>query len=626
MPSQLTTDEKPITPIDFDGVVEQVCDEHGRRKRERQAKCLDQQWDEIDRQIRMEPNRGFKKLPDGKVDRNKQWMSEVEPPLQAQALEILVADARRFMFPSDPWFRAHAETTDAYLNRMDSASLVLGDENDVPSAFSQDNADKLVEGFLIHQMRQYDFFERFDRINAGAFCYGMGVGRMRMERKNAYIHEAKGTLRETQKLPVVCPGSIRNLYLDDPMPSMHTVERLEPAHIAVDWVKLEALKRVAGLGSNDPDEEDGGWMKAAVNNLDADRNGYVQILEMEGDIIIPQREGARSLVARSVIATVAVGAKKSDGKVSRGLIRLRFRKMPFSSWLLHAYHYENPDDVYPTGPLMKGRPLQIMAAEAMNRLMDAAALKNQPPVGYDKSDTEFAQKGGPAIFPGAQWGTIEEVRVYDEIGGEPAAMSAVLQLSFNAYSELTGILPSRLGAQTISHTTAFAKDAELNRGAVRTIDYVTQSGKGPLTRFLDMSYRMGRASLGSNETMKLYIEDYSGFVEINKAHLPDKASFQWFGSGGPAEEQAVMRMRSESLQMALQIDTIKAQYAQSGVEPTVDFDAAIRQVLREGKWPDVDAITNLAGTSGTGAPASGIPGADTGADAAALATVPAEEL
>jgi hypothetical protein len=43
---------------------------------------------------------------------------------------------------------------------------------------------------------------------------------------------------------------------------------------------------------------------------------------------------------------------------------------------------------------MKGRTVQIMAVQALNRALDAAALKNSPPVGYDKSDMQFAARAG----------------------------------------------------------------------------------------------------------------------------------------------------------------------------------------------------------------------------------------
>ena len=177
-----------------------------------------------------------------------------------------------------------------------------------------------------------------------------------------------------------------------------------------------------------------------------------------------------------------------------------------------------------------------------------------------------------------------------EVGGDPAALVGVLSSALNWYAELTGVLPGRLGAQTNSHTTAFAKDAELQRGAVRTVDYVRQVGNGPMVRWLNMAYCMGRDALDSRETASFYIDAYGGFVEVTKNHLPDRAVFEWYGSGGPAEEQQKMQSRLQSLQLALSMDQLAVAY---GGKPTVDIASAVREVLREGKWTDIDSIVKM---------------------------------
>lgn len=593
---------------DWDYIAEYVIEEYERRKKARSDR--EKHWKEVDRQIAMEPDIGFKKLPNGEMDQNKLWMAEMELPLQAQALEVLTADARRMLFPdTGPWFRAHAEMTDEYLDRTDFSALVMGDELEVPSQINQDNADKLVEGFLLNIFRQYELETRYDKINAESFKYGMGVGRARMETKNVYIHEARGTVRrEKKKIPVLVPVSIKNLYLDDPKPSMHSAQVLGPAHIAEDWIRLENLRLAAQKGATDPEDEDGGWMPDAVRRLEPDDNGYVKVLEMEGDIVVP-RKTVRSVVIPGAIVTVVIGGKDKGGDVTKAVIRFRFRKHQFSSYLLHPYHYEGSDDIYPTSPLMKGRTVQMMATDALNRLMDSAMLKNAPPVGYDRNDMVFGQDGGPRIHPYAQWGTTDLVKVYNEIGGDPSALANVLTLAINLYAELTGILPARLGAQTVSHTTAFAKDAELQRGAVRTVDYVRQIGDGAVTRWLDMAYIMGRDGMGSNETMSFYIDAYGGYVEVQKRHLPERSGFEWFGSGGPAEEQQKMRSRLQSLQLGLQMDQLNVQM---GGEPTIDIGAAIRETLRNGGWTDIDVITRLETAAGTaGAQQQANPGAAT---------------
>lgn len=592
--------EKPVRRFDardFDYIAEYVIEEYERRKTTRGdcEKC----WKEIDRQVAMEPEIGFKKLPSGQIDPKKHWMAEVELPLQAQALEVLTADARRMLFPdSGSWFRAHAEMTDEYLKTVDFQSLVLGDETEVPSQINQDNADKLIEGFLLHLFRQSmsdnaeDFFTRYDKINAESFKYGVGVGRARMWNRSLYIKTPRGVRRETRHVPILMPCSIKNLYLDDRKASMHSMQLLEPAHIARDHIRLENLQMAANRGSDDPDDDDGGWMPKNLKNVVADDKGYVTLLEIEGDIIVP-RKTVRSVVIPGAIVTVALGGKDTGGNATRGVVRFRYRKSPFSSYLLHPYHYEGADDIYPASPLMKGRPIQMMCTDALNRLLDSAMLKNAPPVGWDRTDSYFAQKGGPEIYPYAQWATTDPaaIKVHSEVGGDPGALASVLGQGINLYAELTGVLPARLGAQTTSHTTAFAKDAELQRGAVRTVDYVRQIGHGPMTRWLVMAYQMGRAAIGARETVSFFIDAYGGFVAVNRDQLPEGAAFEWFGSGGPAEEQQKRQMRLQSLGMAMQMDQVGVAM---GRKPTVNLPGAIAEVLRNGGWIDIDAIVEPA--------------------------------
>lgn len=608
--------KRRFTQADWRNLADYIIDTHRTRKTER--KVLELHWDEIDRQIKMEPDVRFKRLPNGKIDTKKMWMSEVEPPLQAQALEVLVADARRLGFPDvGTWFRANAEMTDDYLEEMNFKGLILGDKAEVPSQIDQDNTNKLVQGFLLHLFRQYDLAERMDRINAEAFKYGMGIGRGRLETKDVYLHTSKGVMRQTQTIPTLIPASVRMHYLDDALPSVHSSTTLTPAHIAEDNIKLEALQKAASTGSTDPENEDGGWMPGNVKGLQGDEKGFVQLLEMEGDIVIP-RATTSAILLPNAIVTVAVGSEGQDGQAKSGVVRYRHGKRRYTSYVLFPYHYEGANEIYPVSPLMKGRPIQIMVADSINRTLDAAMLKNSPPVGYDRSDQLFAQEGGPQIHPYAQWGTTDEVNVYSEIGGDPQALAGMMSLAINLYGELTGVLPARLGAQTLSHTTAFSKEAELQRGASRTVHYVNRVGTGALTRWLDMSYDMGRDSITS--PMSLYIEEYGGFVEISKSDLPEKSSFKWFGSGGPSEEVAQAQRRLNSLQLAVQMDQLNID---RGGQPTVDIPAAIEQVLREGNWSDLDAILRIGDVPAGNQATPAVPGAAQGNGGTAIAALQA---
>jgi hypothetical protein len=610
MPKSVKKAEKKrrFTAADFNHMADWIIEEYERRKSDKDRKLFDKHCEEVDRQVAMQPEVGFKKLPNGKPDTNKDWMAEMELPLQAQALEVLTADARRMMF-AKRWFEAHSETPDEYLDRVDFKSFIVGDEVEVPSRINQDNADKMVEAYMAHLLRQNDFLTRFDRINAEAFKYGTGIGRIRMQSKPVFIHEAKGTVKKDRKIPVVVPVSVKNVYLDTSISTMHTSDELGPGHIAVDKLKIENVRMAANKGSTDPDDENGGWMPAAVNALEPDDNDMVELIEFEGDMVVP-RKTVRSLFLPNVIITVAKGGAEAGGKVSRKVVRLRFNKRPFSSYLLCPYHYEGADQVYPTGPLMKGRPVAIMAADALNRVMDSAMLKNAPPVGYDPSSASFSQDGGPAIKPYAQWETIDKVEVYDEIGGDPSALTGVLTLALSMYSNLTGVLPGRLGAQTVSHTTAFSKNAEIERGAARTVDYVEAVGHGVLTRCLDIMYQMGRSEMSGK--MSLWSDSYGAFISLGKDDLPENVSFEWLGSGGPADEAIKKQERQASMQTAVQLDQLGIQLQQAGLSGTVDIEAAIRAVLRDGGWTDLNAITTSESPSDGATPAPDVPGADQG--------------
>lgn len=602
---------------DWKWIAEYIVSEWTKRKEDEKRRDKERAWKEIDRQIAMEPNVQFKKLPNGEIDKGKVWMAETELPLQALALEVLVRDASRMMFPgSDQWFRAHAQCTDEYLETAQQIKI-LGVKTPMLSHINQDNADKLVESYLSDIFGQYDLPGRVRVINAESFKYGIGVGRARLETKNIYINEARGVRKETQRVPVLVPCSIKSLYLEEPKATFHSATMLGTADIACDNLRYENIAIAANKGSTDPDDDDGGWMPKYVAKVIPDKNGYVTVLEMEGDIVIP-RKTVRSVVIPGAIITVALGGPEPGGSSSRAVIRFRFRKYPFSSYLHFPYLRESADSAYPESPLMKGRTLQSTSTDSVNRYLDAAALKNQPPVGYDQNNVQFALAGGPEIFPGALWGTTDPVQVYDKIGGDPSALANAALQFIQLYQQTTGVLPSRVGAQTVSHTTAYAKNAEIERSGVRTTDYVESIGHGPLTRWLDMAYVMGRDALKSNEDFPLWVDAYGGYVELDKSMLPEKSSFEWYGAGGPQEKQKKRESRINSLMMAVKIDQLRMSM---GMPPRCNLDAAVDEILREGGWEDVSSITNAAPTARGPAPAPGISGPQEGGGGPAVAAL-----
>lgn len=618
-----TVDETRIRPkrrftqTDWEWIADYIGEEHFRRKKDREK--LEKHWAEIDRQLRMEPDTRRKLDANGQPDPTRAWMAEMELPLQSQTLEVLTADARRLMFPdSGSWFMPHAEMSDAYLRRVDFQALVLGDENEVPSKINQDNADKLVEGWINHLHRQYDFFGVQDQINAEAFKYGMGLGRLKALKKPVIMETAKGVVKEDQMLPVMVPVSIKKTYLDDrEYTQMNEGMILGPAVIYESTRRYEDLRLAAQRGSNNPKSPMGGWMPANLKRIDPDDNSNVLVLEYEGDLVVP-RKSTRSMVIPGAIVTVVIG--KSDKKTTRTVIRFRFRDTPYTSYILHPYHVEDIETPYATSPLMKGRPVQMAASHTLNQLIDSGELKVRPPISWNKNDPHMAAQGGPIVEPGRNWETngTSQIEVQNDIG-DAGTSFAVYGGLLAQYYDVSGVNQPRLGAQTVSHTTAFAKDAEISRGTIRTVDYARSTLKGPTTKLLYMEYDLGRRLMKGRQT--IYIDAYRGFVEITKDSLPDKAMFEAFGSGGPSEQAQKRQDRLNALQLAMQIDQLKVQF-QLG-EP-MNYEEIQKQLLQDGGWIDVDPFFTE-GTDGGNQGAPTVPptgGGDTGAAAALLQSIP----
>ena len=336
--------------------------------------------------------------------------------------------------------------------------------------------------------------------------------------------------------------------------------------------RLEDLILAAKRGSTDPKDENGGWMPKHLSKIKANKHGEVTLLEYEGDLII-SRTGDSTFSPNTIVTIVS-------GEGTREVVRLRFNSYPFNSYINFPYHVEHLDSAYPASPLMKGRPIQIAAVDALNKTMMAAALNVLPPIRWDKDDPELASSGGPQIYPGALWGAATKIDAIQI--GNPDALMRSYGAFLQQYANVTGVNAPRLGAQTVSHTTAFAKEAEISRGTIRTVDYVRSTLNGPLSKWLSMAYEMGRKEL--KET-SVYIPAYNGFATITKDSLPENVVFEAHGSGGPAEESAKQQQRLQSLQMALQMHTAAAQM---GLDTGFDISRAVDQILREGGWTDID--------------------------------------
>lgn len=581
------TKARQFSEADFDKVAEYIVEEHRRRKKNR--KDNEKAWKEIDRQLRMEPEVKYKRNPDGSPISHKAWMPEIELPNQAEALEILCADALRMLFPdSGDFYRIKADAPDQFLAMFkDSTALVVNSEVDPPSMVTQTNVDDYARGWLNHILRQFDHRKSWDLINADSFKYGNGVGRVRMAKKPVFVHQVTGTFDKTAEIPIIAPVSIKNTFLDENEFSyMASGAVMGPAVIFHQHKKLADVQVDMKSGNSDAEDEiSGGWIKDSMKGVEADKNGCIELLEFEGDLVIPEAGEFESTYVPGVICTVVIGKDGSKGVAK--LVRLRFRKLATSSYIAVPYHQESIDNVYATSPLMKGLPIQRCASEAMNRFMQSAILNTEPVIKYSRDDQYFKAKGGPKVFPGATWATDGDVEVMQI--GNPVALQAAYTALQAQYADVTGINAARLGSQTVSHTTAYAKDQEIERGTVRTVDYSRSIIHGPMTRWLNMCYELSRKSLG-DKTEQVYMDSYGAFLNVSQQMLPEKVFIEVYGSSGPSDSAAKQQKRTAALLTVVQLNNVAVQM---GLAQPLNYDAMQRELLKEAGITDVDIFTSV---------------------------------
>lgn len=610
--------KRAFTPADEAQITDTIHNEWTRRKKIAKRVSREKIWDEVDRQLEMRPDKAWKQDPEGRDVPANAWMPEAELPLQAQTLEVLTADAKRMILPPDgsPFFSSAALMSDEYLARVDFTQTIAGSENDPGSAVSQNEANAYVTGLLHHFHDQTDFDGIVDALLAEGYKYGMVVARAVVTEKDVFLDTARGTMKQKQKLPRLVPFSIRNTYPDDSCYNLFkNGYEISPATIFQEERSYHDVQLAASKGSSDPDDMEGGWISRNVKKLglaNVKNPGAINVVEYEGDLVV-NRKTTTSLFLPNCIATIAV----TEG--AKSLIRLRFSPFPFTTFITQPYHIEGATDIYGTSPLMKGMPVQKLAVDALNRAHIAMAFSAQPPIKYDENDLHFAGGGGPELCPGVAIpnADVEAIDVWD---AGPIMQGYLVHLQH--YSDVTGVNAPRLGAQTNSHTTAFAKDVENSRGQARTVDFVTTMLRSFFKKWLHMEYAMAMKVLTKPITYYLPMAGYQGWVEVTRSQLPDEATFKVLGAGGPQDEVAKEQREDATIQAVVQIEVAELQRAaQGGPEPTefLDLSAMKRERLRNA-FTDTDEFLKPVAPANQGQP----PGANAASGAVSPGVVTAD--
>ena len=571
-----------FSPEQWSAVADFVRSEKERRAVHPHRVQLDRDWKEIDRQLAMEA-RARNLVSGTKAD----WLPNQELPLQATALEVILADAGRMKFPRGrDWYEAHSEVTKDYETRFRKSAFKAyesGQSSSEPIRLDQETADILVKATLDHYHDMYPFRDHWALLDAEAIKYGTYVGYVREAMIPKFDINATQVYSKGLKAPVMVPHSIKDVFLDDtPMSVMHEGVVTSGAIIRRHYKQIDDLKRSVQSGTKN------GWMASAIKDLEplgneTDKRRHLEMLEYEGDILVPQ--SGDPIFIPSVRLLVAVG--KNAARV------VRYQDDVKGSYFVGHYMRERRDSPYGVSPLMKGRPIQEAASEVFNRLGACAILNAEPPVFYDRYDGQLAANGGPSIAPGSSTGCEEPGKVKVEQIGDAAGLLNVYIALLKQYEDLTGVNAPRIGAQGKSHTTAYAIDTEQARGQLRTESYVGSQIGGPLKLVLEKEYAICKEIMKAPQPVLINDQGIEGWRSVSADQLPDKVAFTVHGALGPLNEREKMQAFDLATQRTL---ALIAAGTQLGLKtPQIDLEGIIRHIYEQAGINDASRFISAPG-------------------------------
>jgi len=526
---------KKLTKKHFDNLAIMAVSELSRRKNDKNRVNLEKSWKEVDRQVAL--------IPAHNKDR-KAWEPNFELPFQANALEILTADADELRFSgTGDFFTCHCELNNDFLNRFQQDVRFLAGDNPDLDVFqaTQEAVDSVTQGALMHVHKQYRFKDAFNQLDAEAFKYGTYAAKLNAVKRHTFQNQFGGISRQDSVLPVMVPISIKNFYPDDlDAKALAQGLHLTPMQITVYQQRAGDIKIAAKKGSSNPQEVNGGWIKGNIDDINADRlSDLIELIEVEGDFLI-EADGD-SVFIPNMIATIAHG----KGTNNPSVIRVRENPYPFQSVFFDTY-FKNGISVYGTSPLMKGESMQKAAQVAIESVIKVSALQAKPPLHVNGQDPNFLSKGAE-IFPGAifQHITAPQVLGIGDLQGSAAVFAALTA----QYEDITGVNRTRAGAQTKSHQTAFAVGTEKTQGRSRTVKFVKGSETGFMTNLMQAELAIMR---GSMTDQSIYVKKYEGYVTMSKDAIPENTTLEVKGASTPALEKQELGQQTQAIQAVIQ--------------------------------------------------------------------------
>lgn len=495
---------RKITRQDWREVEKHLSSELAHRKDSEFRKAHEAIWKEVDRQVSMKPMR---RVINGK-DVND-WHSTVEIGELSKASEVITADVRRMLFPAArAWFDAHSE--------IPIGPDEQGTKRVVPSD-AQNFIDGSLRALMIQQHMDFGFKARVELSIKEALHHGSFVAEAKIVNRQKI---SDGSKVENIGAPVWIPHSMWNCYPDPSQSVIGTDMFYDGSMMILSHMPIHLIRDMA---------KGDGWMN--IDKIPGDQKKDINLVTYYGDLVIKRTDAEIFLPNCKAITA------------NDTIIYYAPNDLPHAPIIFGGYERLDVRDPYYTSPIVKLSPMQKLGSVMVNKFIEAVALKTEPPIVYDGSDSYFVQTGGPVIAPGVKTPTKGTANWKEVDVGDPTWAANGLNMAINAIQSGTGVNAIRAGGESSDRRRTSATEVikTSQAGEVRTVDFVDKLESQGLRPFLYMQHALNVKFLKGYSFYNSEM-DAPDFMRVDKTDLPQVVHFEVVGSKGLlGEEQRTQR-------------------------------------------------------------------------------------
>ncbi len=509
-----TVKNRRITKKDWKFIESYIKEEADRRQNHQFRREHETIWREVDRQLRMEP---LTRVTEVGQAAKKSWHNAIELGELSKISEIVSADVMRITFPQErDWFEPHVEQPTQ--TNPETGEMQIDDDLQVIM-------DGTLRALMVQQFFDFGFAARFELSVKESLHHGSFVAETVWD---AELKVMDGAKISQVTSPVWVPHSMWNCF-PDPSPAVIGTNMFYGGSMIIQsFMPKHKLKRMQGEG----------WMTSQFEKIPDDEHTEkgrltkdLKLVTYYGDLNI-ERQGDGDIYLPNSKAILANGV----------IVYWKPNDLPYSPIIYGGYERQDVRDPYFTSPIIKQAPTAKVASILANKFLDGVALQGEPPIVYDSGDPDFAESGGPAIWPGAKTGTKGGVAFQQVQIGDPKWALEGLQLTLRQLQEGTGVSSVRTGVPNSDRQTATEVTKVEQGGEVRTVDFIRKLVPN-LRTYLHMHHALNMKNL---KEYSFYSDnmDSPDFVRITSADLKplESARFDVVGAKGVlGEEQRLQR-------------------------------------------------------------------------------------